>query len=176
MGFNHFGKGLDKIANMDTNVDLFGRDSDSDSESSEASTTEENAPFPGGGAANAPFPLGGAAGGFLGQVEDAVAMQEGRSGSEEGGGAEAGGGGTDAAPPREGKAREGEEEVQEEDSRPVYKGKADTLFKMLDVPTNACEEPDIAKVRELLDAGIDVRYQVRVRSVCLCVLSIDTHE
>ena len=163
MGFNHFGK-LDKIANMDANVDLFGRDSDSDSESSEASTTEENAPFPGGGAANAPFPLGGAAGGFLGQVQGAIAkVSDAGSGSE----------------------REGEEEDQEEDSppppsqggaqpkktlpRPVYEGNADALWKMLEDAEDADEEPDITKVCELLDAGIDVRYQVCVPRVCVCV-------
>ena len=46
---------------MDDNLDLFGRDSDSDSASSEASTTE-----------NAPFPGGGAAGGFQGQIQGAI--------------------------------------------------------------------------------------------------------
>ena len=29
------------------------------------------------------------------------------------------------------------------------------------------QEPDIAKVRELLDTGMDVRYQVRVSCVCV---------
>ena len=144
-------------------VDMFGRDSDSDSESSEASTTEENATFPGGGAA----------GGFLGQLHGTVA----RPGA---------GKGTDAAPPTEGKALDGEEEDQEEASpppqtqggaqpkktlpRPVYEGDAGALFKMLMEAAKARVEPDIAKVRELLDAGIDVRYQVRIPCVCVLVV------
>ena len=89
-----------------------------------------------------------------------------------------------AAPPPEGKAREGEED-QNEDSppppsqggaqpkktlpRPVYEGNADALYKMLEDAEDADEEPDITKVCELLDAGIDVRYQVCVPRVCVCV-------
>ena len=63
--------------------------------------------------------------------------------------------------------------------RPVYEGKADALFKMLkeamyagratrDEPYGTRVVPDITKVRELLDAGIDIRYQVRVSCVCGC--------
>ena len=93
--------------------------------------------------------------------------------------AEAAAGADAAAPPPEGKAREGEEENQEEDSpppqtqggaqpkktlpRPVYEGDADALVEVLAEARREGEEPDIAKVRELLDAGIDVRYQVRAR-------------
>ena len=89
-----------------------------------------------------------------------------------------------AAPPPEGKAREGEEKNQDtEDSpppqtqggaqpkktlpRPVYEGEANALWKMLE---EEGEHVDTAKVRELLDAGIDVRYQVRVSCVCAFVL------
>ena len=65
--------------------------------------------------------------------------------------------------------------------RPVYEGKADALFKMLkeamyagratrDEPYGTRVEPDITKVRELLDAGIDIRYQVRVSCVCALVV------
>ena len=94
-----------------------------------------------------------------------------------------------AAPPPEGKAREGEED-QNEDSppppsqdgaqpkktlpRPVYEGDAAALCKMLEEAARAGTEPDIAKVRELLDAGIDVLYKVRVSCVtcvCVCVYS-----
>ena len=88
-----------------------------------------------------------------------------------------------APPPPEGKAREGEED-QEKDSppppsqggaqpkktlpRPVYEGNADALMEMLMVLRG--EESDITKVRELLDAGIDIRYQVRPPlCVCMCV-------
>ena len=90
-----------------------------------------------------------------------------------------------AAPPPEGKAREGEEENQEEDSpppqtqggaqpkktlpRPVYEGDADALVEVLAEARREGEEPDIAKVRELLDAGIDIRYQVRVHCVFACI-------
>ena len=61
--------------------------------------------------------------------------------------------------------------------RPAYEGKADALVKMLydagrmprrrgvRIPARS-EVPDIAKVRELLDAGIDVLYQVRVPCAC----------
>ena len=89
-----------------------------------------------------------------------------------------------AAPPPEGKAREGEE-GQEKDSppppqtqggaqpkktlpRPVYEGNADALMEMLMVLRG--EESDITKVRELLDAGIDIRYKVRVRCVCVVLV------
>ena len=44
----------------------------------------------------------------------------------------------------------------------MYEGKAAARWKMLIKDGEEGEEPDIAKVRELLDAGIDVRYQVRV--------------
>ena len=98
-----------------------------------------------------------------------------------------------AAPPSEGKAREGEEEDEKEDSpppqaqggaqpkktlpRPVYEGKAGALLEMLLKAARKGEEPDITKVRELLDAGIDVRYEVRVSCVCaLVVVLADTHE
>ena len=109
--------------------------------------------------------------------------------------AEAAAGADAAAPPPEGKAREGEEENQEEDSpppqtqggaqpkktlpRPVYEGDADALVEVLAEARREGEEPDIAKVRELLDAGIDVRYQVRVHCVCVCLYwwySTDMHE
>ena len=91
-----------------------------------------------------------------------------------------------AAPPPEGKAREGEEEDEEEDSpppqtqggaqpkktlpRPVYEGKADALVEILIEARSEGEEPDITKVHELLDAGIDIRYQVRLSCVCALVL------
>ena len=90
-----------------------------------------------------------------------------------------------AAPPPEGKAREGEEKDQGEDSpppsqggaqpkktlpRPVYEGNADAMYKVLVEAAKAGKEPDIAKVREFLDAGIDVRYQVRVFCVYAFVL------
>ena len=45
--------------------------------------------------------------------------------------------------------------------RPVYEGDAAALVETLLEAAKEGEEPDIAKVRELLDAGIDVRYQVR---------------
>ena len=96
-----------------------------------------------------------------------------------------------AAPPPEGKAREGEED-QNEDSppppsqggaqpkktlpRPVYEGEANALMEML---MEEGEHVDIVKVRELLDAGINVRYQVCVPCVCVCLYwwySTDMHE
>ena len=95
---------------------------------------------------------------------------------------EAAAGADTAAPPPEGKAREGEED-DEEDSppqaqggaqpkktlpRPVYEGDAGALVDMLRVLLG--EEPDITKVRELLDAGIDVRYKVRVSCVRVLVV------
>ena len=94
--------------------------------------------------------------------------------------------GTDAAPPTEGKALDGEEEDQEEASpppqtqggaqpkktlpRPVYEGGAGALVEMLEDAMNAGKEPDITKVRELLDAGIDILHQVRVSCVCALVV------
>ena len=67
-----------------------------------------------------------------------------------------------------GKAREGEEE--EEDSpprrgaepkktipKPVYTGPKDTMVNMVKSET----APDIDKLNDLIDAGIDLRYQVR---------------
>ena len=152
----------------DDGENMFGRDSDSDS-SEEAEDVEEAAVDTEENTA----PTGGvAAGGFLGQLHGTVA----RPGA---------GKGTDAAPPTEGKARDGEEGDQEEASpppqtqggaqpkkthpRPVYEGKADAQVEMLEEAIDAGEEPDIAKIRELLDAGIDVRYQVRVPCVCVYV-------
>ena len=158
----------------DDGENMFGRDSDSSSEEAEdvdeaAVNTEENTAPTGGGAA----------GGFLGQVEKSVAKPEGSSGS--GGG---GGGGEGTAPSTEGKAREGEEEDQAEDSppprmqggaqpkktlpRPVYEGDPAALMKVIDEAGDAGQEPDITKIRELLDAGIDVRYKVRVSCVHVC--------
>jgi hypothetical protein len=168
---------------MDDNVDRFGRDSDSDSASSEASTTE-----------NAPFPGGGAAGGFQGLVQGAIVKRpEAGSGIEEGGatlrGAVARDDGSDEAPPVEGKEEvvegspgspppsQGGAQPKKTLPRPAYEGKADALVKMLydagrmprrrgvRIPARS-EVPDIAKVRELLDAGIDVLYQVRVPCAC----------
>ena len=157
----------------DDGENMFGRDSDSSSEEAEdvdeaAVNTEENTAPTGGGAA----------GGFLGQVEKSVAKPEGSSGS--GGG---GGGGEGTAPSTEGKAREGEEEDQAEDSpssqaqggaqpkktlpRPAYEGNAAALLEMIIEAAEDGEELDIAKVRELLDAGIDVLYKVRVSCVCV---------
>ena len=148
--------------------DMFGRDSDSEPSESSEEAVDGAIPAPTGGVA---------AGGFLGLVANP----------------EAGGGGS--PPPPEGKAREGEVKDEEEDSlppqgqggaqpkktlpRPVYEGKADTLVEMLEEAIDAGEEPDIAKIRELLDAGIDVRYQVRVHCVCVCLYwwySTDMHE
>ena len=155
---------------------MFGRDSDSEYTSEEALVDSEAAASTGEHAAPTG---GGAAGGFLGQVEKSVAKPEGSSGS---GGGSGGGGGTDAALPTEGKARKGEEEDHEDSPppqaqggaqpkktlpRPVYDGKADALVEML---MEEGEDVDIAKVRELLDAGIDVRYQVRCSCVCTLVL------
>ena len=95
------------------------------------------------------------------------------------------------APPPEGKAQEGEEDEKEDSPppsqtqggaqpkktlpRPAYEGKADALLEMLAVAASARVDPGIAKVRELLDAGIDIRYQVRVYCVCGCdgVMVID---
>ena len=67
----------------------------------------------------------------------------------------------------EGKAREGEEE---EDSPPrrgaepkktipklEFTGKASALFDLV----NKMTAPDMVKANELIDAGIDLRYQVR---------------
>ena len=161
--------------------DMFGRDSDSDSseeavDGEEAAVNTEENTAPTGG---------GAAGGFLGKVEKSIAKPEGSSGSGRGSG-----GGEGTAPSTEGKAREGEEEDQAEDSpssqaqggaqpkktlpRPVYEGDAAALVKMLrdtgdGTGWGAIElaEPDITKIRELLDAGIDVLYKVRVSCVCV---------
>ena len=97
----------------DDGENMFGRDSDSES-SAEAedvgeaalNTAESTAPT-----------RGGAAGGFLGQVESAVAKPTAGSGSSGPGGG-GGGEGTDAAPPTEGKALEGEQGEEKEDSPP----------------------------------------------------------
>ena len=45
--------------------------------------------------------------------------------------------------------------------RPAYEGKADALVGMLKKAGAQGKEPDIAKVREFLDAGIDIRQNVR---------------
>ena len=55
----------------------------------------------------------------------------------------------------------------------MYEGDADVLLKGLDEAARAGTDPDIAKVRELLDAGIEVRYQVRVPCVCVFVLVVE---
>ena len=129
----------------DDGENMFGRDSDSDS-SEEADVgeaavnTEEN---------TAPA-RGGAAGGFLRQVDN---VEKTDAGSGSGGGSGGGGSGTDAALPTEGKAREGEEEDQAEDSppsqaqggaqpkktlpRPAYKAIA--TFEELDLPAALLE-------------------------------------
>ena len=92
-------------------------------------------------------------------------------------------GGATASPPK-GMAREGEEDKEDSPSpqaqggaqpkktlpRPVYEGNADAMYKVLVEAAKAGKEPDIAKVREFLDAGIDVRYQVRVFCVYAFVL------
>jgi hypothetical protein len=93
---------------------------------------------------------GGAAGGFLGQVENIVAKPEGGSGSGEGGKGGGGGGGEGAGA-----------QPKKTLPRPGYEGDAAALVETLLEAAKEGEEPDIAKVRELLDAGIDVRYQVR---------------
>ena len=41
--------------------------------------------------------------------------------------------------------------------QPVFNGKASALFDLV----NSRTAPDIDKVNELIDAGIDLRYQVR---------------
>ena len=41
--------------------------------------------------------------------------------------------------------------------KPVFKGKASALYYLV----NSYTAPDIVKVEELIDAGIDLRYQVR---------------
>jgi len=91
-----------------------------------------------------------------------------------------------AAPPPEGKAREGEEDQNEDSPPPQTQGgaqpkktlprpayEAGALVEMIVEAVMAKEIPDVAKVRELLDAGInagiDLRYQVRVYLVCLCI-------
>ena len=67
----------------------------------------------------------------------------------------------------EGKAREGEEEDSPPQpsakprkmipKQPVFNGKASALYDLV----NSGTAPDIVKVNELIDAGIDLRYQVR---------------
>ena len=67
----------------------------------------------------------------------------------------------------EGKAREGEEEKDSPPQlgaepkktipKPVYTGPTDTMVNMV----NSYSAPDIDKLNELIDAGIDLRYQVR---------------
>ena len=65
----------------------------------------------------------------------------------------------------EGKAREGEEEEDSPPRRgaepkktiPGYKGEASALFYLVYSRT----APDMVKANELIDAGIDLRYQVR---------------
>ena len=41
--------------------------------------------------------------------------------------------------------------------KPVYNGKASALYDLVNSET----APDIVKLNELIDAGIDLRYQVR---------------
>ena len=157
----------------DDGENMFGRDSDSSSEEAEdveeaAVNTEEHTAPTGGGAA----------GGFLGQVEKSVAKPEGSSG-----GGRVGGGGGATGEGGEGRAREVEEDVppllpetqggaqpKKTLPRPVYEGKPDTLMKVIKEAGNVGKEPDIAKVRELLDAGIDVLYKVRVSCVRVLVV------
>ena len=57
----------------------------------------------------------------------------------------------------------------------TYEGRANALTQMLYTSDPTGEEPDIAKVRELLDAGIDVRYQVRVLSCVYAFVIVLTH-
>jgi hypothetical protein len=66
----------------------------------------------------------------------------------------------------EGKAREGEEEDSppQPSAKPrkmipklVYNGEASALYYLINSET----APDIVKVEELIDMGIDLRYQVR---------------
>ena len=67
----------------------------------------------------------------------------------------------------EGKAREGEEEEDSPPQRgaepkktipkPVYTGKVSALCDLVNSET----APDIDKLNELIDAGIDLRYKVR---------------
>ena len=162
----------------DDGENMFCRDSDSSSEEAEdvgeaaANTGEHTAPTG-----------GGAAGGFLGQVQGAIAkVSDAGSGSEEcgeGGATVAGDDGSDEAPPVEGKERVGEgspgspspsqggAQPKKTLPRSVYEGNAHALVEMLRWAQylGAGKVPDIAKVRELLDAGIDVRYKVRVPCV-----------
>ena len=42
--------------------------------------------------------------------------------------------------------------------KPVYNGEASALYYLVNSRRTA---PDIVKVEELIDAGIDLRYQVR---------------
>ena len=153
----------------DDGEDMFGRDSDSDSsEEAVAAPSTENTPSPEAGVA---------AGGFLGQVQDVAATEE--AGSERGGG-DGGGEDRDATPGPGVEAREVEDVPPPPPSqggaqpkktlpRPAYEGKADALLEMLAVAASARVDPGIAKVRELLDAGIDIRYQVRVYCVGVMV-------
>ena len=65
----------------------------------------------------------------------------------------------------EGKAREGEEEedsppqlgAEPKKTIPGYKGEASALYDLVKLST----APDMVKANELIDAGIDLRYQVR---------------
>ena len=160
----------------DDGENMFGRDSDSSSEEAEdvdeaAVNTEENTAPTGGGAA----------GGFLGQVEKSVAKPEGSSG-----GGRVGGGGGATEEGGEGKAREGEEDVppppppqtqggaqpKKTLPRPVYEGDPAALLEMLIEAgsVRVGEEQDITWFRELLDAGIDIRYKVRVSCVYVLVV------
>jgi hypothetical protein len=120
---------------------MFGRDSDSDPseeaedvEEAEVNTEDDAAPTG-----------GGAAGGFLGQVEN-IKAREGEEGNE--------------VSPQQAQGGAGAQ-PKKTPPRPVYEGDADALVEMLLEVAKEGEEPDIAKVRELLDVGIDVRYQVR---------------
>ena len=159
----------------DDGENMFGRDSDSDSseeaedvEEAAVNTEEHTAPTGGGAAGDC---------GFLGQVEKSVAKPEGSSG-----GGRVGGGGGATGEVGEGRAREVEEDVppllpetqggaqpKKTLPRPVYEGKPAALLEMIIEAAEDGEELDIAKVRELLDAGIDILQKVRVSCVCSLV-------
>ena len=110
---------------------------------------------------------------FLGQVESGGGGGGGGGGRRWGRGA--GGKDQTALSSPQGKARNG---GGEEDSqcgaqpkktlpRPVYEGDPNALCKLV----HSDSTPDIVKVRELLDAGIDVRYhEVRPRTLDCTIL------
>jgi hypothetical protein len=166
---------------MDDNLDLFGRDSDSDSASSEASATE-----------NAPFPGGGATGGFQGLVQGAIVkLPEAGSGIEEGGatlrGAVARDDGSDEAPPVEGKEEVGEglpgspprtqggAQPKKTPPRPVYEGKAESTTTMAhrgyaDIVREliATDDGSVEHLRmkdEAGDTALDITRNVEVKAL-----------